>query len=85
MSRQSISFTVPNSEWLRSKVNGEGEYASNSEAVNDLIRRARAEEKAENVAIRAALIEGEASGISDLSPDDIIAKVIQRKRGLGAL
>ena len=41
MSRQSISFTSPNSEWLDRKVNIEQEYKSNSEAVNDLIRKAR--------------------------------------------
>ena len=41
MSRQSISLTDPNSEWLKMKVDIEGEYKSNSEAVNDLIRKAR--------------------------------------------
>jgi antitoxin ParD1/3/4 len=40
MSRQSISFSKPNSEWLKLKVDIEGEYRSNSEAVNDLIRKA---------------------------------------------
>ena len=41
MSRQSISFTLPNADWLNKKVNVEHEYKSNSEAVNDLIRKAR--------------------------------------------
>ena len=41
MTRQSISFTPPNSAWLNQKVNVEHEYRSNSEAVNDLIRKAR--------------------------------------------
>ena len=41
MSRQSISFTQPNANWLNRKVNLEREYRSNSEAVNDLIRKAR--------------------------------------------
>ena len=41
MPRQSISFTPPNSAWLDRKVNVEREYRSNSEAVNDLIRKAR--------------------------------------------
>ncbi|MFT4602583.1 MAG: antitoxin ParD1/3/4 [Arenicella sp.] len=40
MSRQSISFTAPNDEWLKAQVDGK-EYASKSELVNDLIRQAR--------------------------------------------
>jgi len=40
MTRQSISFTKPNDEWLKSQVNNE-EYTSKSELVNDLIRQAR--------------------------------------------
>jgi len=35
--------------------------------------------------IRAALIEGENSGISDRTPDDIIKSVIKRKRKYGKL
>lgn len=84
MSRQSISFTGPNSEWLKLKVDVEGEYKSNSEVVNDLIRKARTRE-AEIEALRAALVEGEASGISDRTPDDIMNAVIARKRKNGAL
>ncbi len=84
MSRQSISFTGPNSEWLKLKVDIEGEYKSNSEVVNDLIRKARTRE-AEIEALRAALVEGEASGISDRTPDDIMKAVIARKRKNGAL
>ena len=44
MSRQSISFSGPNTKWLHRKVTIEQEYKSNSEAVNDLIRRARESE-----------------------------------------
>jgi len=40
MSRQSISFTEPNDEWLKSQVDKK-EYSSKSELVNDLIRQAR--------------------------------------------
>ena len=79
MSRQSISFTGPNAEWLKLKVDVEGEYKSKSEVVNDLIRKARNRE-AEIEAIRAALVKGEESGISDRTPDDIMNAVIERKR-----
>lgn len=37
MARQSISFTQPNDEWLKSQVDTQ-EYSSKSELVNDLIR-----------------------------------------------
>ncbi len=85
MSRQSITFTGPNTEWLKRKVEIQGEYRSNSELVNDLIRQQRKAENAEIEAIRAALIEGEESGISDRTPDDIMKAVIGRKRENGEL
>ena len=44
MSRQSISFTKPNNEWLKSQVESK-EYASKSELVNDLIRQARKQQR----------------------------------------
>ena len=50
MSRQSISFTPPNDEWLRAQVESK-EFSSKSEVINDLIRKAR-----EIEAIRARLI-----------------------------
>jgi antitoxin ParD1/3/4 len=40
MSRQSISFTEPNDEWLKSLI-ASNEYSSKSEIINDLIRQAR--------------------------------------------
>ena len=40
MSRQSISITKPNDEWLKIQIEKE-EYSSKSELVNDLIRQAR--------------------------------------------
>ena len=85
MSRQSISFTDPNSEWLKWKVETKGEYKSNSELVNDLIRQKRKAENVEIEAISAALIEGEISGISDRTAEDIRAAVQQRLRDSGKL
>ena len=40
MTRQSITFTKPNDEWLKSLIESQ-EYSSKSEVVNDLIRQAR--------------------------------------------
>jgi len=85
MTRQSISFTNPNREWLKLKVETEGEYKSNSELVNELIRKARAREQAEITALRTALIDGEQSGISTQTPDEIMNAVIERKRANGSL
>ncbi|WP_395173532.1 type II toxin-antitoxin system ParD family antitoxin [Roseibium alexandrii] len=65
MSRQSISLTRPNDEWLKAQVDSE-EYTSKSEVVNDLIRRAREVEE-----IRKKLIAAEESGFSDQMPEEI--------------
>jgi antitoxin ParD1/3/4 len=80
MSRQSISFTSPNSEWLDRKVKVEHEYKSNSEAVNDLIRKAR-----EIEAIRARLIEAEQSGFTEMSREAIRAEIRKELRRRGEL
>lgn len=80
MPRQSISFTSPNSEWLKKKVEIEGEYRSNSEAVNDLIRKAR-----EIETIRARLIHAEQSGFTTMSRKEILAEIKDEARRNGDL
>lgn len=80
MLRQSISFTGPNAEWLRQKVEIEGEYRSNSEAVNDLIRKAR-----EIEGIRARLIEAEQSSFTPLTRDQMRAEIREEMRRNGEL
>ncbi len=69
MSRQSISLTEPNDEWLKSQVASK-EYSSKSEVVNDLIRQAR-NQRAEIDYIRMKLEKAEKSGISKYSPEEI--------------
>lgn len=44
MARQSISFTQPNDDWLKSQINNK-EYSSKSELVNDLVRQARKQQR----------------------------------------
>ena len=80
MSRQSISFTEPNAEWLKHKVEIEGEYRSNSDAVNDLIRKAR-----EIEGVRARLIEAEQSGFTPLIREQIRAEIRKEMRRDGEL
>ena len=74
MARQSISFTPPNDEWLKTQVDSE-EYASKSEVVNDLIRKAR-----EIEGIRARLIAAEQSGFSDKTPEEMLQGFMERAR-----
>lgn len=73
MSRQSITFTSPNDQWLNSQVNSK-EYSSKSEVVNDLIRRARAEQEHMEY-IRLRLKKAEESGFTDLSAEEIRQEV----------
>ena len=70
MARQSISFTKPNDEWLKSQVDSE-EYSSKSELINDLIRQAR-RQQAQIDWIRAKLLKSENSGFTDETKEQIL-------------
>ncbi len=72
MSRQSISFTKPNDEWLKAQVASD-EYSSKSELVNDLIRQAR-KQQSEVDWIRSKLEAAEKSGFTTDSKDDILSQ-----------
>ena len=72
MSRQSISFTEPNDEWLKSQVDNK-EYSSKSELVNDLIRQAR-KQQAQVDWIKAKLEKAEKSGFTEDSKEQILAQ-----------
>lgn len=79
MTRQSISFTQPNDEWLKAQLESK-EYASKSELVNDLIRKERAKQK-EIEYIRAKLIRAEQSGLVDQTPEEMLAE-FKRRAGI---
>lgn len=70
MSRQSISLTEPNDEWLKSQVEN-NEYSSKSEVVNDLIRKARGQQ-VEIDWIRTQLEKAEKSGFTTDSKEQIL-------------
>lgn len=70
MKRQSISFTVPNDNWLREQVESK-EYSSRSELINDLIRQAR-KQQAEVDWIRAKLNKSESSGFTNDTKEQIL-------------
>jgi antitoxin ParD1/3/4 len=70
MRRQSISFTEPNDEWLKSQIANK-EYASKSELVNDLIRQARNQQKQIDW-IRMKLEKAEKNGFTSDSKAQIL-------------
>lgn len=72
MTRQSITLTKPNDEWLKARIESE-EYTSKSEIVNDLIRRAREKEQEKNEWIRTKLIRAEESGFTDMTREEILS------------
>ena len=72
MARQSISFTEPNDEWLKSQIESK-EYSSKSELVNDLIRQARNQQIQINY-IKSKFEKAEKSGFTNDSKEQILAK-----------
>jgi antitoxin ParD1/3/4 len=70
MPRQSISFSKPNDDWLKSQVDSE-EYSSKSELVNDLIRQAR-KQQAQIDWIRTKLDKAEKSGFTTDTKEQIL-------------
>lgn len=74
MIRQSISFTEPNDEWLKTQISNK-EYSSKSELVNDLIRQARNQEKQIDW-IRMKLEKAEESGFTS----DTQAQILKQSK-----
>jgi len=69
MSRQSVTLTESNNTWLNYHVESLGDYASKSELINDLIRRARRAE-----VINQKLEKAENSNFIDQTSDEILAE-----------
>ncbi|MBZ9786648.1 type II toxin-antitoxin system ParD family antitoxin [Psychroflexus sp. CAK57W] len=72
MSRQSISLTEPNDNWLKNQVKSK-EYSSKSELINDLIRQAR-NQQVQVDWIRTKLEKAENKGFTSDSKDQILAE-----------
>lgn len=70
MRRQSITFTEPNDEWLKSQIDSK-EYSSKSELVNDLIRQARSQQQQIDW-IKMNLDRAEKSGFTSDSKEQIL-------------
>lgn len=80
MVKKSITLTEQQNDWLQSQIQ-KGLYASDSEILRELIREKQEASLNELriQAIRSALEEGEASGVSERSPEDIKKAVLARR------
>ena len=72
MVRQSISFTQPNDEWLKSQVDS-NEYSTKSELINDLIRQARKQQRQIDC-ISSKIELAEKSGFTNQTKSQILAE-----------
>ena len=82
MVKKSISVTNQQDSWIKSQIET-GYFGNESEVIRELIRERQTREQetpAEIEAIRKALIEGEKSGFSDRSVDEIWAEARQRHK-----
>jgi len=73
MVKKSISVTEQQNDWIKAQIKT-GHFGNESEIIRELIRERQLREQestAEIEAIRTALIEGEQSGFSDFSIDEI--------------
>lgn len=82
MVKKSISITDQQDGWIKAQIKT-GHFGNESEVIRELIRERQIREQetsAEIEGIRAALIEGEQSGFSDASVDEIWKEARQRHR-----
>ena len=73
MVKKSISVTEQQDSWIKGQIKT-GHFGNESEIIRELIRERQMREQetpAQIEAIRAALIEGEQSGFTDRSVDEI--------------
>lgn len=80
---KTISLTQKNEAWINERIRS-GDFGNASEYIRDLIRRDEVRQTRIEF-IRVALAEGEESGISDRTPEEIMMAVIERKRRNGQL
>lgn len=83
MIEKNILLTNQQAEWIQSKI-AEGNYVNESEVLRELIQKEQ-DRDSEIEAIRTALIEGEKSGISKRTPQQIIAAAKERLKQNGKI
>ncbi len=82
MVKKSISVTDRQANWIKAQIET-GNYGNESEVFRDLLRD-RISRDAEITAIRAAIIDGEQSGVSHKTVDEIWEEAQQRHRSQNA-
>lgn len=75
MTTMNISLPTPLKEWVAAQ-QASGRYSNASDYVRDLIRRDQ-EKIAETAHLQQLLDEGLASGVSDLSVEDILERAVK--------
>ncbi len=83
MTRQSISLPPPNNDWLNAQITSE-EFASKSEVINDLIRKARSQQT-EIELVREKLMTAEKSGFVDQPAGAMLINFKEKARHSGDL
>lgn len=81
--RKTITVTKQQDSWIKAQI-AAGEFTNDSEYIRDLIRRDQ-DRKAGIRAIRVALIEGEESGVSGRTTEDVKESVKRRLQRSGQL
>ena len=82
MVKKSISVTDQQAGWIKAQIDT-GNYGNESEVFRDLIRD-RISRDTETTAIRATLIDGEQSGVSHKTVEEIWEEAQQRHRSQNA-
>ena len=83
MIKKSITVTDQQEQWIQSQM-ATGNYGTDSELIREALREKQMR-MAEIEAIRAKLIEGEKSGFSDKTPEEILAGFKDKARQDGKL
>lgn len=81
--RKNITVSPNQDAWVKAQI-AAGRYTNESELYRDLVRQQQAREDEIEI-IRSALIEGENSGISSLTPEDVRQRVLARLIAQGKL
>ncbi len=81
--RKTVTFTQQQDNWIKSQINT-GEYTNDSEYLRDLVRRDQAKKGKLNT-LKAAILTGLESGISEKSIPDIMTEVENRMQANGRL
>ena len=76
MTRQSITLTALNEEWLKNSVSTE-DFSSKSEAVNYLIKQARSQEEYYEF-VRNKINNAEKSGYSKTTKKELLSKIKEK-------